>query len=202
MLHKGFAAGSSPKEEWARVSCILVRQAKLSHGLEDDQQLHLVFKGWSDSSAKAGAAKGAAVELFFKPWSSLSCLTSILQTRAPSFLWAAPSQVPFVVCASRKTSLYVLHGCQHHPSVTASSDISTQISGERRLHGTGGSLSHHYLGSYQRALLAVCLAQFSAKRYREGMQGVMDLATAAQPLEALFRQELNLTPAEMRELAR
>lgn len=34
------------------------------------------------------------------------------------------------------------------------------------------------------------------------MQGVMDLARAAQPLEALFRQELNLTPAEMRELAR
>lgn len=70
------------------------------------------------------------------------------------------------------------------------------------MHGAGGSISQHYLGGYQRALLAVCLAQFSAKRYREGMQGVMALALAAQPLEALFRQELNLTPAEMRELAR
>ena len=66
----------------------------------------------------------------------------------------------------------------------------------------GGSISQHYLGSYQRALLAVCLAQFSAKRYKEGMQGVMALALAAHPLEALFRQELNLTPAEMQDLAR
>lgn len=43
MLHKGNAAGSSPKEEWARVSCILVRRLMLSQGLEDDQQLHLLL---------------------------------------------------------------------------------------------------------------------------------------------------------------
>ncbi|KAK9821824.1 hypothetical protein WJX74_001662 [Apatococcus lobatus] len=66
----------------------------------------------------------------------------------------------------------------------------------------GGSISQHYLGGYQRALLAVCLAQFSAKRYKEGMQGVMALALAAQPLQALFCQELNLTPADMQDLAR
>ena len=66
----------------------------------------------------------------------------------------------------------------------------------------GGSISQHYLGGYQRALLAICLAQFSAKRYKEGMQGVMALALAAQPLQALFDQELDLTPADMQDLAR
>ncbi|KAK9817445.1 hypothetical protein WJX74_007813 [Apatococcus lobatus] len=34
------------------------------------------------------------------------------------------------------------------------------------------------------------------------MQGVMALALAAQPLQALFRQKLGLTPANMQDLAR
>ena len=68
--------------------------------------------------------------------------------------------------------------------------------------GAGGSIAQHYLGSYQEALLAVCLAQFSAKRYREGMQGVMALALAAQPLAALFHTQLDLSPSDMAHLAR
>ncbi|KAK9824760.1 hypothetical protein WJX74_005593 [Apatococcus lobatus] len=66
----------------------------------------------------------------------------------------------------------------------------------------GGSINQHYLGSYQQAMLAVCLAQFSAKRYREGMEGVTALAHAARPLAALFQQELSMSADDMAELAR
>ena len=66
----------------------------------------------------------------------------------------------------------------------------------------GGSINQHYLGSYQEVMLAVCLAQFSAKRYREGMEGVTALAYAARPLAALFQQELSLSSDDMAELAR
>ena len=51
-------------------------------------------------------------------------------------------------------------------------------------------------------MLAVCLAQFSAKRYREGMEGVTALAHAVRPLAALFQQELSLSSDDMAELAR
>lgn len=60
-------------------------------------------------------------------------------------------------------------------------------------HVAGGSIQQHYLASYQQALLAVCLAQFSAKRYQEGMQGVLALSLAARPLAVLFQQELGLS---------
>lgn len=66
----------------------------------------------------------------------------------------------------------------------------------------GGSVQQHYMGSYQQALLAVCLAQFSEKRYHEGMEGVLALSLAAQPLAALFQQGLGLSSEDMAELAR
>ncbi|KAK9867024.1 hypothetical protein WJX84_001923 [Apatococcus fuscideae] len=66
----------------------------------------------------------------------------------------------------------------------------------------GGSIQQHYLASYQQALLAVCLAQFSAKRYQEGMQGVLALSLAARPLAVLFQQDFGLSSEDMAELAR
>ena len=66
----------------------------------------------------------------------------------------------------------------------------------------GGSVTQHYLKSYQQSLLAVCLAQFSAKRYVRGMEGVIGLAQSCKPLAALFEQELKLSISDMLKLAR
>ncbi len=63
-------------------------------------------------------------------------------------------------------------------------------------------MSHHYLGSYQQSLLAVCLAQFSQKRYRSGMQGVLALAESSPAMADLFQMELGLSVADMRRLSR
>lgn len=38
-------------------------------------------------------------------------------------------------------------------------------------------MGHHLMGSYQRSLLAVLLAQFTRKRFAGGMAGVVRLAT-------------------------
>ena len=43
----------------------------------------------------------------------------------------------------------------------------------------GSSVAHHMLGSYQRAFLAVLLAQFTRKRFTGGMCGVVRLATSS-----------------------
>ena len=48
----------------------------------------------------------------------------------------------------------------------------------------------------------MCLAQFSAKQYQEGMQGVLALSRAARPLAALFQQDFGRSPDDMAELAR
>ena len=40
----------------------------------------------------------------------------------------------------------------------------------------GHSVAHHLMGSYQRSLLAVLLAQFTRKRFAGGMAGVVRLA--------------------------
>ena len=61
---------------------------------------------------------------------------------------------------------------------------------------------NHYLASYQQALLAICLAQFSSKRYRTGMRGVLSLAETSGPLARLFQQELGLSIPDMIELSR
>ncbi|KAK9837540.1 hypothetical protein WJX84_004530 [Apatococcus fuscideae] len=66
----------------------------------------------------------------------------------------------------------------------------------------GIGVSHHYLGSYQQSLLAICLAQFSAKRYRSGMQGVLSLAESSKAMADLFQQELDLSISDMRRLSR
>ena len=48
----------------------------------------------------------------------------------------------------------------------------------------------------------MCLAQFSAKQYQEGMQGVLARSRAARPLAALFQQDFGLSSGDMAELAR
>jgi hypothetical protein len=40
-------------------------------------------------------------------------------------------------------------------------------------------VAHHLLGSYQRAFLAILLAQFTRKRFTGGMCGVVRLATSS-----------------------
>lgn len=67
---------------------------------------------------------------------------------------------------------------------------------------SGGSVNNHYLGSYQQALLAVCLAQFSSKRYRTGMQGVLRLAESSAPFANLFQNELGLSIQDMQQMCR
>ena len=37
-------------------------------------------------------------------------------------------------------------------------------------------MAHHLMGSYQRSLLAIMLAQFTRKRFAGGMSGVVRLA--------------------------
>ena len=66
----------------------------------------------------------------------------------------------------------------------------------------GGSINNHYLGSYQQALLAVCLAQFGSKRYRTGMRGVLGLARSSAPFAHLFQHELGLTVEDMLHMCR
>lgn len=39
------------------------------------------------------------------------------------------------------------------------------------------------LGSYQRSLLAILLAQFTKKRFSGGMAGVVRLASSSQPVQ-------------------
>jgi hypothetical protein len=44
-------------------------------------------------------------------------------------------------------------------------------------------VSQHYLGSYQRSILAVLLSQFSRKAFRGGMSGVHRLAQTSEPVQ-------------------
>jgi hypothetical protein len=44
-------------------------------------------------------------------------------------------------------------------------------------------VTHHLLGSYQRSLLAIILAQFTKKRFSGGMAGVVRLATNSTPVQ-------------------
>lgn len=48
----------------------------------------------------------------------------------------------------------------------------------------GSSVAHHLLGSYQRSLLAILLAQFTKKRFSGGMGGVVRLATNSVTVQA------------------
>ena len=43
----------------------------------------------------------------------------------------------------------------------------------------GNSVAHHLMGSYQRSLLAIMLAQFTRKRFAGGMSGVVRLAKSS-----------------------
>jgi len=45
-----------------------------------------------------------------------------------------------------------------------------------RVSRAGNSVAHHLMGSYQRSLLAIMLAQFTRKRFAGGMSGVVRLA--------------------------
>ena len=51
------------------------------------------------------------------------------------------------------------------------------------LHGADSSVAHHMLGSYQRSLLAILLAQFTKKRFSGGMAGVVRLASTSEPVQ-------------------
>lgn len=46
-----------------------------------------------------------------------------------------------------------------------------------RVCSAGNSVAHHLMGSYQRSLLAIMLAQFTRKRFAGGMSGVVRLAS-------------------------
>lgn len=48
------------------------------------------------------------------------------------------------------------------------------------------------LGSYQRSLLAILLAQFTKKRFSGGMAGVVRLASSSQPVQVHFLLHLTL----------
>ena len=52
-----------------------------------------------------------------------------------------------------------------------------------RCAGAGSSVAHHMLGSYQRSLLAILLAQFTKKRFSGGMAGVVRLASSSEPVQ-------------------
>lgn len=58
------------------------------------------------------------------------------------------------------------------------------------------------MASYQQAMLAICLAQFSSKRYRTGMRGVLSLAESSSTFAHLFQQELGLSIPDMVEMSR
>lgn len=40
----------------------------------------------------------------------------------------------------------------------------------------GGKVKHHYLGSYRGSLVQVIKCQVNAKKFDDGMQGVLELA--------------------------
>eukprot|EP00884_Botryococcus_braunii_P001515 jgi/Botrbrau1/11364/Bobra.0038s0112.1 len=66
----------------------------------------------------------------------------------------------------------------------------------------GGSVSQHYLGSYQRSVLAVLLSQFSRKAFRGGISGVHRLARVSLPVQVLLREGANLEMADIGRLER
>ncbi|KAK9902044.1 hypothetical protein WJX75_002353 [Coccomyxa subellipsoidea] len=64
------------------------------------------------------------------------------------------------------------------------------------------SVAHHMLGSYQRSLLAILLAQFTKKRFSGGMAGVVRLASSSEPVQELLLEEAGLDMAALRRLSR
>ncbi|EIE21257.1 alpha/beta-hydrolase [Coccomyxa subellipsoidea C-169] len=64
------------------------------------------------------------------------------------------------------------------------------------------SVAHHMLGSYQRSLLAILLAQFTKKRFSGGMAGVVRLATSSEPVQELLLEEAGLDIAALRRLSK
>ena len=54
----------------------------------------------------------------------------------------------------------------------------------------GGSVAQHLLTSYSRSLLAVLIAQFTKKRMRGGMAGVVELARTCVPVKARSRTKI------------
>ncbi len=47
-------------------------------------------------------------------------------------------------------------------------------------------MAHHLMGSYQRSLLAIMLAQFTRKRFAGGMAGVVRLAARSITVQVCF----------------
>ncbi|CAL8466200.1 g5736 [Coccomyxa elongata] len=66
----------------------------------------------------------------------------------------------------------------------------------------GGSVSDHLLGSYLQALLAILLAQFSAKGFPGGMDGVVRLAEKSTPIKELLLDGADITVEDLRRVSR
>ncbi len=51
-------------------------------------------------------------------------------------------------------------------------------------------------------MLAVCKAQFSAKRYQDGMQGLLALAQSNPCFARIFQREMDMDVTEMTRISR
>lgn len=54
------------------------------------------------------------------------------------------------------------------------------------MHDAGQSVGQHFMSSYHHAVLAVILAQFTAKGFADGMEGVTKLIQASPYLQVPF----------------
>ncbi|KAK9818602.1 hypothetical protein WJX74_009103 [Apatococcus lobatus] len=116
--------------------------------------------------------------------------------------WGLINDQDIVARRGKMCGLYKRPG--HRVIVNPRGDLIVRPTyGEASVHRTpgGGSMINHYLASYQQALLAICLAQFSSKRYRTGMRGVLSLAEGSSPFARLFEQELGLSIPDMIEMS-
>ena len=68
------------------------------------------------------------------------------------------------------------HACAPHPQLLCMRRLCVLWS-YVLLCNAGNSVAHHLMGSYQRSLLAIMLAQFTRKRFAGGMAGVVRLAS-------------------------
>ncbi|DBA74569.1 TPA: hypothetical protein ACH3X2_009444 [Trebouxia sp. C0005] len=74
---------------------------------------------------------------------------------------------------------------------------------EASLHASlaGQSMDKHLLSSYQYAIMAVILAQFTCKGFSDGMEGVVRLVEAAPMYQALLENQMGMRFTEMQCLS-
>ncbi|KAK9902208.1 hypothetical protein WJX75_007799 [Coccomyxa subellipsoidea] len=66
----------------------------------------------------------------------------------------------------------------------------------------GGSVGDHLLGSYLRSFLAILIAQFSAKGFPGGMDGVVRFAEKSPPIQELLLEGGGITVEDLRRAHR